>query len=234
MKIRIIIPTLFHENKRVHVYEERLDALKEQLSNYDYDIVMVCNWKKNKDNFLNWKYDGIIKKYSEDEFNIGKAVNIGLDLRSKADYYCFFSDDIIIKEDIWVKKFVDLYNMKDFNIGLIGIKGHTKSKIKNLGDVEQHIHVDGLMFFSKERLKEVGRYSEEYHYDCECQDYCLTMELHGYNNYLVKLKHNHFQSSPIIKKPEQSRKISREKLEKKWKVLQKEHEDKNLTVHGRA
>ena len=25
-----------------------------------------------------------------------------------------------------------------------------------------------------------------------------------------------------------------EKLEKKWKVLQKEHEDKNLTVHGRA
>ncbi len=232
MKIRIIIPTLFHN--KPSVYEERLGALKEQLSNYDYDIVMICNYKKNEKKFWDWDFNGVIKKYSEDEFNIGKAVNIGLDLRSKADYYCFFSDDIIIKEDIWVKKFVDLYNMKDFNVGLIGIKGHTKSKIKNLGDVEQHIHVDGLMFFSKERLKEVGRYSEEYHYDCECQDYCLTMMLHGYNNYLVKLKHNHFQSSPIIKKPEQSRKISREKLEKKWKVLQKEHEDKNLTVHGHA
>ena len=98
--------------------------------------------------------------------------------------------------------------------------------------IEQHGHVDGLMFFSKDRLKEVGRYSEEYHYDCECQDYCLTMMLHGYNNYLVKLNYEHFKSSPIIKKPEQSRSISRKKLEKKWKNLQKKHEDKNLVVHG--
>jgi hypothetical protein len=230
MKIRIIIPTLFH--KEPSIYEDRLNTLKKQLSDYDYDIVMICNYKKNEKKFWDWDFNGVIKKYSEDEFNIGKAVNIGLDFRSKADYYCFFSDDIIIKEDIWVKKFVDLYNAKDLNVGLLGIKGHTKSLIKKMGDVEQRGHVDGLMFFSKERLKEVGRYSEEYHYDCECQDYCLTMMLHGYNNYLVKLDHKHLPSSPVIKVPGQSRKISRQKLEKKWKVLQKEHEDKNLTVYG--
>lgn len=37
MKIRIIIPTLFH--KEPSIYEDRLNTLKKQLSDYDYDII---------------------------------------------------------------------------------------------------------------------------------------------------------------------------------------------------
>jgi len=202
MSILFSIPTIFKKS-RVDTHIKCINTLSNQcqLSDIDYTIVVTCNGIYNED-FENWIPDNknIIKKYSNEKYNVSKAINVGMKMITNEDYFCLIEDDIHLLDDNWIHNFIEIYNKKELNCGLLAIIPHTNSFIKKVDiqspyTIEQHKHPDGIQFMSTEKVRKIGYYDESFKGDCDTDDYCFNLLFNGYFNYKVNVPHKHYQVS---------------------------------------
>lgn len=233
MSILFSIPTIFKQS-RVSTHIKCINSLSRQcdLSNLDYTIVVTCNGDYNKE-FENWKPSNknIIKKYSDEKYNVSKAINVGMKMITDEDYFCLIEDDIRILDDNWIHNFIEIYNKKELNCGLLAIIPHTNSFIKNINiqapyTIEQHKHPDGIQFISTDKIKEIGYYDEYFKGDCDTDDYCFNLLFNGYFNYKVNIPYDHYNvdfDNKILKNEDDlefSKNVrrSRIRLKEKWNL----------------
>ncbi len=62
----------------------------------------------------------------------------------------------------------------------------------NSFNIEVQSWVDGVMFFSIDKLKEIGKFNENYFGDCESEDFNYHIRENGYKIYRVILSYIHY------------------------------------------
>ena len=233
MSILFSIPTIFKKN-RVKTHIKCIDTLSKQckISGLDYKIIITCNGNYNEE-FENWNPNDnkIIKKYSEEKYNVAKAINVGMRMIKNENYFCLIEDDIEVLDDNWISNFIEIYNKKELNCGLLAIIPHTNSFIKKINlkapySIEQHKHPDGIQFISTDKVKQIGYYDESFKGDCDTDDYCFNLLFNGYFNYKINIPHKHYQVSfdnKILKKEDDiefSKNVRRSRilLKEKWNL----------------
>ena len=147
------------------------------------------------------------------------------------NYFCLIEDDIEVLDDNWISNFIEIYNKKELNCGLLAIIPHTNSFIKKINlkapySIEQHKHPDGIQFISTDKVKQIGYYDESFKGDCDTDDYCFNLLFNGYFNYKINIPHKHYQVSfdnKILKKEDDiefSKNVRRSRilLKEKWNL----------------
>jgi len=172
------MPTLFN---RPSVIRTVVASLEKQMGPYD-KLVIIANEESAE--FMNW-YTPHTKLVSGERYNIGKALNLALDLMDH-DYFCFIHDDIIIRDDEWINKYIYTYNTH--NVGQIGIIEHRTGVQKAFGEC---LWADGVFFVARDRIMKVGRFDEEYHGDCETADFAHRLIEAGWKNYVLMVDGHH-------------------------------------------
>jgi len=234
MSILFSIPTLFKKS-RVPTHINCINTLAKQCesSNIEYKIIITCNGKYNED-FEKWNplNPNIIKKYSNEKYNVSKAINVGMKMVQNEDYFCLIEDDIEVLDNNWINNFIKIYNTPELNCGLLAIVPHTNSFLKHISSaklpykIEQHKHTDGIQFISTDKIAIVGYYDEKFKGDCDTDDYCFNLMFNGFFNYKVNLPFKHHQvgfDNKILKTEDDvefSKNVrrSRIRLKEKWNL----------------
>tara|TARA_A100001201_G_scaffold143086_1_gene143289 strand:- start:1638 stop:2363 length:726 start_codon:yes stop_codon:yes gene_type:complete len=154
-------------------------------------VLFVANVEDNLFEEYKPKYDNIIKTISGEKYNVSKALNKGLDYLTNEDYVCFVQSDMFVSE-LTIQMCKSIVDDEEFNSGIVGIRPHSifhlynklVATIEGL-DVYRVLWSDGIMFWSKKVLQDVGRFNEDYLGDRESQEYCYRAHEKGYNNYYL-------------------------------------------------
>jgi len=75
------------------------------------------------------------------------------------------------------------------------------NRLKFLHDfnIEEQSWVDGILFLSTDKLKEIGKFDEDYVGDCESEDFNYRIREHGYRIYRVITPYIHYAYQFILK-----------------------------------
>jgi GT2 family glycosyltransferase len=197
----IIIPTLFN---RQDLLKDCVSHVNECINNTKLNVSLKVVINEKSDEFDNW--DANVKKLCSNlPFNIAKAVNVGV-LDEDAKYYCFFDEGIRIKDKNWIDILFNLYNVKELNVGSVGVRPHSTRELycnpidENMTrgfnipyKIENLLWSDGILFFSREIYDSVNKIDESYFGDCELQDFCYKIHMKDKLNYRIFLPIEHKQ-----------------------------------------
>ena len=114
-----------------------------------------------------------------------------------------------------IRSFINLYKTKKYlsriitfcvhylnKTNLITLDFFNRLKLMNSFNIEVQSWVDGVMFFSIDKLKEIGKFNENYFGDCESEDFNYHIRESGYKIYRVILSYIHYSDpfkSKVIK-----------------------------------
>ena len=227
IKILFVIPTLFCNSKQtIDCVNSLLNSLENTI--YDYDIWVIVNTESQM--FNDWNPPtGVNKDCSGLEFNIAKALNLGISKKTDHDYFCFIDEGMRFDSG-WLDSVYNVYNKYD-NIGMIGNRPHRIFKyyhIKLEENVYEILWSDGIIFTKFDRIENVNGFDESYFGDCETQDFCYRLINKGYKNLYLSsagygIQHQTtdweaktYNINELIFKAENSRKLCNTRW-KEWK-----------------
>lgn len=182
-----------------------------KISNIIYKIILVNNSASSFSDFDDWiiNSENVIKKYSDNKYNISASLNMVIDEILDDDYFCFIHDDQMIFDDYWIKNFIRIYKCEKLKCGVLGLRSHYKGKslIKRFPlfkrknfikkykyEIQENTWTDGVMFIAVNKIREAGRFDENYYGDCESEDYNYKLRELGYRNYRVLVLNKHFSA----------------------------------------
>lgn len=195
MSTIFVMPTLW---TRPALHKRVLDSLYRQIHKGDRIIVAgnTCS-----DGFV-----GIPRGCDKLSFgpntSAPRAINLALELHMGEEYICVFHDDLIIKDDAWLSKFIDKFGIG--GIGCIGIQLHSNSKPIPIDEEQNTFWVDwsdGVMLIPSFVWKRCGEFDERMVGDCDPEDYCIRLRNLGYSNLCVQPPHEHHQQHFQKKNP---------------------------------
>ena len=157
MKVSIIMPC-YHNFK---LTKDAVDSIQAHTKGIDYKIIMIVDGYDKE--YFKWlpyhkEIDVIYHKYSQGFVN---SVNAGLlKVDKDSDYILLLNNDIVIEDDMWLKKMVDTFDKNTGGVGCISdwIMGIQKDVFTGLPDIHYaHFLIGFCMLIRKDVFDIIGR-----------------------------------------------------------------------------
>jgi glycosyltransferase involved in cell wall biosynthesis len=200
-KILVVIPTTA---SRLSILQQVVDSV---YSNDKFDIktVIVKNGTYSDDEFLSYdfKYPNVIKTKSTPGGHLAKAMNKGLEYLTDEDWFLYQEDDLIIHDDSWLSKIVELYNSIP-KCGVFGTRLHGAQRrynpqmeytIESLKAIDKNTFetywTDGITLVKGSIMKKHNIKYDENMMTVPNADLNLQMLENGYENWRTELNYTH-------------------------------------------
>jgi len=205
--VDFIVPTPWRDTKGEVECINGLSSIAQKLG-LDYKIYFVCNEWNLKPEFQTLKFNDPNVIIMGHNYNYSISVSLNTVLKtirtsSNSEYVCFVQSDVHFKNENWLKRCIDVYDMYE-DIGVIGFQKHStrhtypEIPFTTIGEHEflKTLFADGFMFFDSKFINEVGLFDEQFYGDRESEDFCYRVNNLGYHNLRLldsKNEINHYQ-----------------------------------------